>query len=326
VNGAAPEPLPPPIPGSEPAPSPVLHQDHGSDLPGGTARVLLDASLASLIGGLAFIVTVWPQGASFASTRLLLWAAALVAALTSLDLAVIQHASAEGLSLVSALGPSHLLQSLQFRFGRIAAARLVLLTLAAALTTRLSRGGALTARSARWCAAATAVAIGLFETVVLLGHDGRSGALAEGARLVHTLGVSVWLGGLVMLFVVVLPRRSTEELLAVLPRFSALATAAVVSLLVGGVVLSIELVGAANALPTTSYGRVLVLKLVVVAVLLVAASRSRDVVRRRLVRASSRRVRLAAAGPIATWVGIELALMTVVLALTALLVSSTPPA
>jgi uncharacterized protein (TIGR03382 family) len=143
---------------------------------------------------------------------------------------------------------------------------------------------------------------------------------------VHTVGVSIWMGGLLMLFVVLLPRRRSEELVAVLPRFSALATAAVACLLVAGVVLAVDLVGAADALPTTSYGRVLLLKLAVVIVLLVVASRSRDTVRRELVNATSKRARLAVAGPVATWIGIELGLITVVLGLTALLVASAPPA
>ena len=324
VAGADAEPLAPQIPGTDA--TPLAHTEHSEDFPAGSARVLLDASLASLVGGVAFIVTVWPQGASFKGTRRLLWGAAFAAALASFGLVVIQHAAATGLDLAQAVAPQHLVQSLQFRFGRVAAARLVLLLVAAALTSRLTRGGPTTARSLRWCATASVVALALFETVVLLGHNGRAGSFAEAARLVHTIGVSVWMGGLLMLFAVVLPRRSSEELLAVLPRFSTLASVAVGSLVVGGVLLSIDLVGAADALPTTSYGRILLVKLVVVVLLLVAASRSRDTVRRRLSQTTSRRARVALAGPVVTWVGIELGLMTVVLALTALLVANAPPA
>jgi copper transport protein len=322
VDGASPEPLAPPIPGTSPTSSSAVHQTHDVDLPAGAARVLLDAALASLVGGLAFVATVWPQGAAFAGTRRVLWTAAIVAALASFALAVIQHAAASDLGVVAALAPRHLWQSLQFRFGRIAAARLVLLCAAAALTGRL---GPRSARSAVWRATVVAVGIGLFETIVVLAHSGQSGTLAEGARLVHTIGVSVWLGGLVMLFVVVLPRRRSEELVDVLPRFSALANVAVGALLVAGVALSIDLVGAAGSLPTTGYGRVLLLKLVVVAVLLLVAHRARGLVRARLAQTSSTRRGRAPASPVATWVGVELGLMAVVFALTALLVSQAPP-
>src|SRR2546423_965058 len=77
------------IAGIQPAAAP--HQ-HPGEVPAGAARVLLDAALASLIGGLAFIVTVWPQGASFPIVRRLLWGSAIAAAVASLGLAVIQHA------------------------------------------------------------------------------------------------------------------------------------------------------------------------------------------------------------------------------------------
>jgi putative copper export protein len=63
---------------------------------------------------------------------------------------------------------------------------------------------------------------------------------------------------------------------------------------------------------------VLVLKLIVVAILLAAASRSRAHVRGRIGTAGS--------NVLATWVGIELGLIVLVFALTALLVSNAPPA
>jgi copper transport protein len=323
VDGAAQEPVAAPIPGKSAAPDATVHQDHDTDLPAGAARILLDAALASLVGGLAFVVTVWPQGSTLAVTRRLLWAAAIVGAVASLALAVIQHAAASDLGIVSALAPRHLWQSLQFRFGRIAAARLVLLCAAAVLTGRL---GPRAGRSVAWSVPAVAVGMGLFETIALLAHPGQSGRLAEGARLAHTIGVSVWLGGLVMLFLVVLPRRRAEELVDVLPRFSILANVAVGSLVVGGIALAVDLVGAAGALPTTGYGRVLLLKLAVVAALLLVAQRARGLVRARLASTSSARRGVAAARPVATWVGLELGLMAVVFALTALLVSQVPPA
>jgi putative copper export protein/methionine-rich copper-binding protein CopC len=325
VGGGEPEPLPAPVAGVDDLPVALEHSGHSGDLPAGAAKMLLDASLASLIGGIAFVVTVWPQGAGFRSTRRLLWIAAFAAAVASFSLAVIQHAAAADLGVFAALSPRHLWQSMHYRFGRVAAARVALIGIAAFLTTRLGKGGATTARSARWCAAAAAVAVGLFETVVLLGHNGRGGAVTEAARFIHTIGVSVWLGGLLMLLLVVLPRRGGEELAALLPRFSMLATVAVGSLVVAGTMLAVDLVGAANALPSTTYGRVLLLKLVVVAALLVVARRTRDHVRHRLAKATTKTRRLALVGPVTTLVGVEIGLITVVLVLTALLVSQAPP-
>jgi putative copper export protein/methionine-rich copper-binding protein CopC len=295
--------------------------------PGGltsaVARGVLDASLATVVGGLAFVVAVWPQGARLVRTRQVLWIAAVLATFASFELAAFQHAAASGLTTAEALSPWHQWDALQFRFGRIAAARMLLLALSAVLTARLTRG-ARTTGSAGWRAATVVVALGLVQTVALLGHSSAPGALAASARLLHVLAVSVWIGGLVMLLCVVVPRRRVEELVAVLPRFSALATGAVAILTVGGVLLSVDLVGTAGALPSTDYGRVLLAKVLVVGLLLLAASLTRRHVRTRLA-APGRPVADSVVRPLAMWVGTEVGLVAVVLGLTAALVSRVPP-
>jgi copper transport protein len=186
--------------------------------------------------------------------------------------------------------------------------------------------------------------VGLVQTLVLLGHSQSSGLVASTARLLHVLGISVWIGGLVMLLAVVLPRRRPNELLAVLPRFSALATAAVGVLTLGGVVLAIDLVGGLHGLTSTSYGQVLLLKVAVVGAVLSVASRSRAHVQSSLL-AGRRGIPPSADGavlvaekldvtvdvdavtaPLARWVAMEVGLMAVVLALTALLLTQVPPA
>jgi putative copper export protein/methionine-rich copper-binding protein CopC len=307
-------------PPSEPGPAATATHRHGDDLPAGAARVLLDASLATLVGGLAFVATVWPAGAASRRTRRLLWGAALVAALASFVLAVVQHATATGLTIGQALEPSHLRDTMHYRFGRVAAARVVLLGVCALLMTRLrSLRQRSVGATALWTAA-TAVAFGLFETVVLLGHNSEVGGVAGWARLVHTVGISVWLGGLLVLFVVVLPRRRRDELLTVLPRFSRLASGAVGAVVLAGIALALDLVGGVAALPTTTYGRLLLLKLVVVGGLLAIASRSRKHVRGAMATSADDIAR-----PLVTWVAIELGLMAAVFALTALLVSQAPP-
>jgi copper transport protein len=295
------------------------HVHHDGELPTGAARVLLDAALASLIGGVAFVVTVWPQGARVAAARRLLWLAMLGAAIASFVLVVEQLSAASGSSVLHAMRPGQLVDALRFRFGRIAAFRVALLAVAAVLTSRLHSGGPAVVRSRQWSAAAAAVAVGLFETIVLLGHEGGD-ALSMASRFVHALGVSIWLGGLVMLIAVVLPRRQADELADVLPRFSRLATGAVALVLTGGIALAIELVGARHALPTTPYGRVLTVKVVVVAGLLAVATGARHQVRRRLPDGGP-----TGPGSIAALVGVELALLACVLAATAVLLAQAPP-
>jgi copper transport protein len=205
------------------------------------------------------------------------------------------------------------MEALRFRFGRIATARVALLAAAARLTGRL-RGGV---RRGQWLSAAAAVGVALFETVVLLGHDGRD-PLAVGSRFVHALGVSLWLGGLVMLVAVVLPRRRTEELAEVLPRFSKLATGAVALVVVGGVALAIRLAGV-RALATTAYGWTLAVKVALVVCVLLVAGDARRRVRRRVMEPSG------GTSEIVALVGVELALIAAVLAATAVLLAQTPP-
>lgn len=303
---------------------PEVSDGHGpSGRLNAVARGLLDASLATLVGGLAFVATVWPQGARLVRTRHVLWGAALLAGVASFELVAIQHATAAGIGTVEAFAPWNQWDSLEFRFGRIAAARVVLLAASAVLTARLSRGGARTVRSSRWTAATVVVALGLAETVATAGHSAEPGLLTSAARLVHVVAVSTWIGGLVMLLVVVLPRRRREELVAVLPRFSALATGAVGVLTIGGTVLAFDLVGTAGSLPTTRYGRMLLVKIAVVGLLLAAAALSRRQVRSSLLARNP----LAAESvrPLAVWVTTEVALMALVLGLTAVLVAEAPP-
>jgi copper transport protein len=319
VGGAVAADPPPGERATRPAPTTSSHHDR--DLPVGAARILLDASLATLVGGIAFVVSVWPQGAASRGTRRLLWGAALGAAAASLVLATQQHAVAIGIGVGEAFRPAHLQAMLDFRFGRVALVRFGLLAVVGLLLSRLRQLPRRGAPAIASIAVGTVLALGLFETVVLLSHDGGSGRLQTLARLVHSLGVSIWLGGLVMLVAFVLPRRRRDELIDVLPRFSQLATAAVALVLVAGVVLADGLVGGVAGLLTTSYGRVLLLKVALVVGLIEIARRSRSHVRAALSESAG-----ALARPLVTWVAIELGLMALVFALTALLVSQQPPA
>jgi putative copper export protein/methionine-rich copper-binding protein CopC len=308
------------------APPPKGPHGHGpGEATTGLARGALDASLAVLMGGLAFLVVVWPRGLALFRARQVLWAAAGVAAIASVELTAFQHAGATGTSTLAALAPGQLVQAMDFRFGRVAAARLLLiaasLLLVARLAPRRGRGRA----SRRWRGLAAAVVLGLGETLVLLGHGSGVVTVEAIARLVHVVGISAWLGGLVMLVAVVLPRQRADELLTVLPRFSRFATASIGVLVVGGAALSVDLVGSVGALTSTSYGRALVAKLVVVGLLLIAATASRAHVRSCL-RSAGDLSGSAIARPLVAWVGIEVGLMAAVLAITAVLVSRVPPA
>jgi copper transport protein len=156
--------------------------------------------------------------------------------------------------------------------------------------------------------------------------------------LVHLSAVSVWLGGLAVLVVALLWRGAAatdDEIEAVVGRFSQVAFAAVVAIVVSGTVQGWRQVGGYDALLETSYGRLLVLKVALVGGMLVAAAVSRSWVRQR----ASRTAALAlSAGPGAVAespgggpsrlsllrqsLGVDAGLAVVVLAVTALLVNA----
>jgi copper transport protein len=77
-----------------------------------------------------------------------------------------------------------------------------------------------------------------------------------------------------------MPRKDPDEMRTVLVRFSGLALACVVALVVTGGFQAYRQVGSITALKDTDYGRILIVKLVVFAALIVAAAFSREVVNR----------------------------------------------
>ncbi|TDC20812.1 hypothetical protein E1265_20260 [Streptomyces sp. 8K308] len=123
----------------------------------------------------------------------------------------------------------------------------------------------------------TIIAVGIAATWATSEHaaTGRQTALAIPADVVHLLAVAIWLGGLVTLLVL-LHRTSGGPPRAAVRRYSALATGSVAALAVTGLYQSWRQVGLSwTALTDTSYGRLLMLKVALVAVVLAVAVASR---------------------------------------------------
>jgi copper transport protein len=159
--------------------------------------------------------------------------------------------------------------------GVVLLVRLVLVVAIAALV--LLRPRAAPSRGSD--AAAGAVGLGILTSVALLGHatDGAAGLLVPAAVL-HLAAMAVWVGGLVVLVVAVLPRlrRAPEAGLRVLRRWSVVAFTCVGVLVVTGEVQAFPTVVPLAALWSTDYGVLLLAKLgLVAAVLVVAAAAQR---------------------------------------------------
>jgi copper transport protein len=122
------------------------------------------------------------------------------------------------------------------------------------------------------------LAVGIALTISLAGHahTGDFTAIAVPADVLHLLAMSTWIGGLVVLTVAVFPGRNVAELREVVPRFSRVGFWSVCVLVVTGTFQGWRQVRTLEALRTTDYGQLLIIKLAIVAVILVFAARSRQ--------------------------------------------------
>jgi copper transport protein len=122
--------------------------------------------------------------------------------------------------------------------------------------------------------------VALAATYAVTGHAvaGSNRLLALTSYLVHVSAMSLWLGGLLMLTLVVL--RAPEPGLVV-RRFSPVAASCVLTLVATGTFQAWRQIGSWAALTGTTYGRELLVKLGLVALALVAAGFSRAWVRGR---------------------------------------------
>jgi len=98
------------------------------------------------------------------------------------------------------------------------------------------------------------------------------------ADMIHLASMSIWLGGLAMLAVFLLPRGNATELGAIVPVWSRWATYAIAALVLTGVAQALVEVGSIDALVDTTYGLMVVAKVALVGVVLAVAAWSRRLV------------------------------------------------
>jgi len=118
------------------------------------------------------------------------------------------------------------------------------------------------------------------------GGSGRWVPIGVSLTVVHLLAMGVWFGGLAALLWLGL-RRTADSCPGVTRRFSTVAFAAVVALACTGIVQAWRQLGASNSLTsvstytTNSFGRLFVIKVIIVSVMIAVAAVSRRAVRRR---------------------------------------------
>ena len=153
------------------------------------------------------------------------------------------------------------------RFAHVTAAAVLVAAVGAAAT-------ALSFAYPRVQAVATAATLALLAAPTLAGHAFRAASvrpLSVAADLIHVVAAAFWVGGLLQLIVVV----STREDPGAARRFSRLALPAVALIAVSGLARALVELTSVSQLWSTGYGRTILVKTVLLAVLIVLASFSR---------------------------------------------------
>ncbi len=247
------------------------------------ARWLSYLGLTLGLGVPLVLATCWPGGWAVPRLRRLAGAGLAAVVVGGVLSLLLQGPYAAGSGLGSLVDPQLLGTTLDSTFGRTLLLRVVLAGLLAAVLLRGWRRGR--APGTGWLIAAGGLAAALVVAVAAVGHPvaGPLPVLAVAVAAVHVAAMSAWLGGLVALFAGALRGPTPAgELAAALPRWSSLAAGCIGALVVTGVLQSVREVGSVSALFATTYGWVLVAKVVLVLLVLVAALVSRDWVQQRV--------------------------------------------
>jgi copper transport protein len=341
--------------------SQLLASSAGSDSVGvvfGVVRFLAFAAVAVLVGGAVFAVAVWPGAREDRRAQRILWCAlAALIVLTGAAFAL-QGPYGGGLPLSDVLKPSVLAAVWHTHFGRVYAARLVMLAAAVPVLAALLRRPSAQRIPPGMVAVAGVLGVLILGTWGAAGHAGTGSLVPVGLPFdaIHLGSASIWIGGLVMVLAVVIPASrgansgAHSPLRTAMPRFSQWALGAVIAIVVTGGFAAWQQARTWGALTTTPYGKLLLYKTGGFAALILLASVSRSAVHGCLavprLRARTRTRPAALSGPapsiprsvgamaanpdaavtsrLARAVGAEVTIAAVVLALTAWLVNAQP--
>jgi copper transport protein len=233
------------------------------------------AGLLLLVGATLVLAVLWPRRLSRRGPIRVLYAgAAAIAAATVLEI-VLQVPYVAGGALTDISG-ADVKQVLSSQFGAAHLIRLGVLGAALLLLHPMLKGKG---RGADRVLVAVLGAIGI-ATWPVSGHPSASPApmVTVVSDMIHLAAMSIWLGGLVMLAVFLLPWANAVELGAIVPVWSRWATYTVAALLLTGVAQALVEIGTIDALFSTRYGWLVVAKVGLVALVIGIASLSRRLV------------------------------------------------
>jgi copper transport protein len=255
----------------------------------GAARWLGYAGLVLLIGPMLFLARLWPARVSRRTPARLVAIGLGLTAFSTVAEMLLQAPYTAGTSLFGA-STEALQTALAGSYGTTHTVRLGVLAAIAVLLRPFVRPSGPTTVDLAVVSFFAVVGLG---TWPLSGHAGVSPAPAVSlvADAAHLAAMGVWLGGLVVLVGVLLRQAGPRELAAILPVWSAWAMMAVIVLAFTGSAQAIIEVASPGHLVDTTYGRLVLVKVALLAVVLAVAWYSR-----RLVHAPQRALVTAGAG------------------------------
>ncbi|HJQ01031.1 MAG TPA: copper resistance protein CopC [Jatrophihabitans sp.] len=244
-----------------------------------------------VVGGSWLLFWLWPAGRRRLAVRRLIWTGWTAAVLGALGEFLLQGPYAAGTGLASARRPSLIDATLHADSGQLLSVRVVLIGLVGGVLTALFTGrrsdrvwvdepqlaDSAAGGSGRigWLPEAAAVlGAGIVVTFAASGHSQSANPrwLAVLVDALHLTAMVVWLGGLAVLLTAGFSRRlagqptdedgDLAELSAGLPVFSRIALCCVCTLAITGTIQAWREVGALDAITTTRYGQLVLIKVV----------------------------------------------------------------
>ncbi|MFJ1866690.1 copper resistance protein CopC [Streptomyces sp. NPDC088097] len=264
----------------------------------GIARYAAYAGFTVLVGGAAFVLLCWRRGSSERPLQKLVMRGWVTVTAATLAMLVLRNPYTGSGKFADVFDLNGLRAVLETKAGASLVSRLLLLGAAALFVAVLfgayarrrqeadgagTDGAEASAEQARDTSdlvfglgiGGTVVAAGIAATWALAEHasTGIQTAVAMPVDILHLLAVATWLGGLAALLVALHKVPDIER--EAVRRFSKVAFVSVVVLAVTGVYQSWRQLGSWSALTDTSYGRLLLIKVGLVAVLVAVAFLSR---------------------------------------------------
>ncbi len=250
-------------------------------------RVLSTLGIAAVFGGLIVIAAAWPEGVEYLITVRFLRAAWVLALVGTLLFTAAAAAAVSGSSLGSGFSPGAWIDLLDAGWsGRAALLRLIFVIASAWAAFRPDRViDPVTQMAALGIPALAVAMIGVGRA------DGSLALLGVLLGIAHALAMAVWVGGVILLARVVLSGPGEEDLVHAVRGFARISVLAIVVTVVTGLAQMFRLDG--GSLFDNGHGRVVVLKVILVAAMVFVGLSARQFAQQRLARAHEMTVPMA---------------------------------